>query len=117
MAELTFEPAAERRLSQGYHSYDGSNMTDIVRNAVWLRPPNLSSVVFMNGHKLSSNQATAVVTCPNRLQVMFWVTMLVRRGLLILKDDVVRLNVHVAHPLLMQRSQRTHHLASHSCCI
>ena len=41
----------------------------------------------------------------------------VRGGLLILKDDVVRLDVHVAHPLLMQRSQCTHHLASHSRCI
>ena len=71
----------------------------------------------MNGHELVSNLETDVITCPSCLLVMFWLTMPVRRGLLILKDDVVRLDVHVAHILLMQRSQRTHHLASHSCCI
>ncbi len=71
----------------------------------------------MNGHGLFSNLATDAITCPNSLLVTFWLKMPVRGGLLILKDDVVRLDVHVAHPLLMQRSQRTHHLASHSRCI
>lgn len=35
---------------------------------------------------------------------MFWLKMTVQEGLLILEYDVVRLDVHVAHPLLMQRS-------------
>ena len=60
--------------------------------------------MFSNGHELLSNLATDVITCPNCLLGMFWLKMTVQEGLLILEYDVVRLDVHVAHPLLMQRS-------------